>query len=100
MILPVAPPLVQVKGRLWGVDLGWIVLFLRWRVAQGTTMAVHTFLQIDGIEGEVQAKGHEGAMVVLNWGWGFGRSRTLHTALIKRGTAGKSNVEVLTIVGT
>lgn len=59
-------------------------------------MAVETFLKID--EGEAQTKGHEGAMVVLHWGWGLGQSGTLHTASTGRGTAGKATVDDLTIV--
>jgi type VI protein secretion system component Hcp len=30
-------------------------------------MAVETFLNIDGIAGEVLAKGHEGATAMLGW---------------------------------
>ena len=59
-------------------------------------MAVETFLQIDEIEGEAQAKGHEGAMVVLDWGWGLGQSGTLHTAPTGRAVAGKSTLHNFT----
>ena len=54
------------------------------------------FMEIDGIKGESQFKGHEGQIDIESWSWGLTQPTSTHTG--GGGTSGKANVGDLSFV--
>jgi type VI secretion system secreted protein Hcp len=63
-------------------------------------VAITYLLEIDGISGDSQLRGHEGAIEVLSWSWGVSRPERPGGGSAGGGGAGRAEFDELQVVTT